>query len=205
LDDTVTDARFEAALLDADPETALLDGLRAGWLDALVPEILVEMDFPQRTKYHAHTNLVHSLRTCAAMPAILPERLAGLFHDIGKRRCITIKQSNGEEQYLGHAQAGAAMTRVILGRLDYDQALVNDVCRWIFFHMDLHMASNNGQSPKAQEKLLAKIEPDLAVLERLQLADIGSMNPVLVPDMLGRALAYHALLAETRGLRGVRR
>jgi len=195
---------FEAALLADDPAAALREGLTNGTLDKLVPEIRTEMDFPQRTRYHYLTNLEHSLLTAAAMPAVLDERLAGLFHDIGKRRTTTIKERNGEEQYLGHAPAGARMAREILTRLGYDSEQVERICRWIRHHMDLHSAANNGHSAKAQAKLLDKIEPDLAVLERLQLADIGAMHPDIHDEKYGEAVRYHQMLADTIAAREAR-
>lgn len=113
---------FDRLLLADDPAQAIRDALTDGSLDALVPEIRSEMDMPQRTHYHHLTVLEHSLRTMALMPPRLDERLAGLFHDIGKRRTTTIKERTGEEQYIGHAAAGADMTRAILERLGYKAA-----------------------------------------------------------------------------------
>ena len=191
-------ARFESHLLS--PRAAELlrgDLVRGGWLDRLIPEIRLEMDFPQRTRYHAYTNLEHSLRVTAAVPGVLDERLAALFHDLGKRRTVSIKERNGDEQYLGHAQAGARMTAPILARLGYPKELIDRVTFRIWWHMELHTAANNGSSAKAQAKLLSKIEADLPALERLQIADIEAMNPKLVPAMKTSAAGYHRLLAET--------
>ena len=191
-------ARFEAHLLS--PRAAELlraDLARGAWLDRLIPEIRAEMDFPQRTRYHAYTNLEHSLRVTAGLPAKLDERLAGLFHDIGKRRTLTIKERNGDEQYLEHSKMGARLAGPILARLGYSGELVKLVTERIWWHMELHTAANNGASAKAQVKLLSKIEYDLAALERLQIADIEAMNPKLVPAMKTSALAYHRLLAQT--------
>src|SRR5687767_15358534 len=107
---------FDDLLLADDPAAAVRAALDDGSLDALVPEIRREMDVPQRTRYHHLSVLEHSLDTMARMPARLEERLAGLFHDIGKRRTTTTKQRTGEEQYIGHAGAGADITRVNLTR-----------------------------------------------------------------------------------------
>ena len=189
--------RLNELLLSADPAQAVRDALAEGWLDAAIPELRAEMDFPQLTHWHHLTNLEHSLATMAAMPANIDERLAGLFHDIGKRRTTTIKMINGEEQYLGHAPVGARLTHNILAGLGYEPERIERICRWIAHHMDLHAVANNGHSAKAQAKLLAKIEPDLAVLERLQLADTGAMNPKIASVKLAEARAYHAMLAET--------
>ncbi len=186
---------FDRLLLADDPAQAVRDALADGSLDELIPEIRREMDVPQRTHYHQYTVLEHSLRTMALMPPRLDERLAGLFHDIGKRRTTTIKQRTGEEQYIGHAGAGARMVRPILERLGYERDLVDRVVRWIDRHMDLHMAARDGHSMKARRKLLGRIGDDLEVLKRLQLADIATMAPDTAAEKGREAREYHELLA----------
>jgi tRNA nucleotidyltransferase (CCA-adding enzyme) len=194
---TVDRDAFDRLLLADDPAQAVRDALTDGSLDGLIPEIRREMDVPQRTHYHQYTVLEHSLRTMALMPPSLEERLAGLFHDIGKRRTTTIKERTGEEQYIGHAGAGAAMTRTILRRLGYDEALVGSVVRWIDRHMDLHMAARDGHSLKARRKILRRLGDDLEVLKRLQLADIATMAPDTAVNHGRQAREYHELLAST--------
>lgn len=187
---------FDRALLADDPASAVLAGLDDGWLDALVPELRREMDVPQRTRYHHLSVLDHSLETMSRMPARVDERLAGLFHDIGKRRTTSIKERTGEEQYIGHAGAGARMTRDILQRLGYDDALVDRVTRWIDRHMDLHMAMRDAHSDKARRRLLERIGPDLDVLGRLQLADIAAMAPDIAAEKEPAARAYQRSLRD---------
>lgn len=185
---------FDRMLLADDPAQQIRDALTDGSLDALIPEIRREMDVPQRTHYHQYTVLEHSLRTMALLPPRLDERLAGLFHDIGKRRTTTIKERTGEEQYIGHATAGARMTRPILERLGYERELVGRVARWIERHMDLHMAARDGRSPKARRKLMGRLGDDLEVLKRLQLADIATMAPATAEEKGREAREYHKLI-----------
>jgi putative nucleotidyltransferase with HDIG domain len=190
----LTRQELDALLLADDPASAVRGALEGGRLDALIPEIRREMDVPQRTRYHHLSVLDHSLATMAAMPPRLDERLAGLFHDIGKRATTTIKARTGEEQYIGHARAGADMTRRILTRIGYEPELVDRVGRWVARHMDLHMAAKHGHSERAQRKLLGRIGPDLEVLKRLQLADIDAMAPPVVAEKRREATDYHRLL-----------
>ena len=190
---------FDRLLLADDPAQAVRDALADGSLDALIPEIRREMDVPQRTHYHQFTVLEHSLRTMALMPPRIEERLAGLFHDIGKRQTTTIKERTGEEQYIGHAGAGARMTRPILERLGYDRSVVDRVVRWIERHMDLHMAARDGHSPKARRKLLRRVGDDLDVLQRLQLADIATMAPDTAEAKGHEAREYHRVLESVEG------
>jgi tRNA nucleotidyltransferase (CCA-adding enzyme) len=196
-DVSFTRADFDRLLLADDPAQAVRDALADGSLDALIPEIRREMDVPQRTHYHQYTVLEHSLRTMALMPPQLDERLAGLFHDIGKRRTTTIKERTGEEQYLGHPSAGASMARDILDRLGYERSMVDRIVRWIARHMDLHMAARDGHSLKARRRVLHRLGDDLEVLKRLQLADIATMAPETAREKGTEARAYHEMLATT--------
>lgn len=188
---------FDRLLISDDPARAVRDALADGSLDELIPEIRREMEVPQRTHYHRYSVLEHSLRTMSLMPPRLDERLAALFHDIGKRRTTTIKERTGEEQYLGHAGASARITRKILERLGYDRAVVERVVRWIDRHMDLHMAARDGHSPRARRKLLRRLGDDLDVLKRLQLADIATMAPETAAEKGQEARKYQELLAST--------
>ena len=195
---SLTREGFHALLLADDPAAAVRAALADGSLDTLIPEIRREMDVPQRTHYHQFTVLEHSLDTMSRMEPRLDERLAGLFHDIGKRRSTTIKERTGEEQYIGHADVGSTMTRGILQRLGEDPQMTERVVRWIARHMDLHMAARDGHSPKARRRLLDRLGPDLEVLQRLQLADIASMAPGIAEEKTREAREYHRMLAETQ-------
>jgi tRNA nucleotidyltransferase (CCA-adding enzyme) len=192
----LTREALDEILVSDDPAAGVRQLLADGSLDALIPEIRREMDVPQRTRYHHLSVLEHSIETMARMPPRLDERLAGLFHDIGKRRTTIIKQRTGEEQYIGHAGAGATMTKQILTRLGYEPDLVERVTRWIARHMDLHMAARDAHSEKAQRKLLGRVGSDLEVLKRLQLADIASMAPDVAREKGEEARAYHRQLAD---------
>jgi putative nucleotidyltransferase with HDIG domain len=192
---SLTREDFDRLLLADDPAQAVRDALADGSLDELIPEIRREMDVPQRTRYHRYTVLEHSLRMMALMPPRLDQRLAALFHDIGKRRTTTIKERTGEEQYIGHAGAGASMARPILERLGYDRPMVDRVVRWIERHMDLHMGARDGHSVKARRKLLRRLGEDLEVLQRLQLADIATMATETAAEKGREAREYHELLA----------
>lgn len=190
----LTREAFDRILISDRPADELRAALGDGSLDGLIPEIRHEMDVPQRTRYHHLTVLDHSLDTMARMPPRLDERLAGLFHDIGKRRSTTIKQSTGEEQYIGHARVGADMTRQILQRLGYERDLVDRVVRWIARHMDLHLGARDARSEKARRRLLGRVGNDLDVLKRLQLADLASMAPGIAEEKRREALAFHEVL-----------
>lgn len=106
--------------------------IAGGLMGFILPELLEGAGMDQRPDYHAYDVLEHQLRTCAAMPPVLPLRLAGLVHDLGKPAC---RRESGS--YLDHMRVGEAMARARLGQggLRYDSATVGRVARLIRHHM----------------------------------------------------------------------
>ena len=122
----LADARYGRG----DVLTALerLDGMRA--LDVFWPELCEGRGHGQRADVHRYEVLEHSLHVCANMPPVLPLRLAGLLHDVGKPKS---KAETG--RYYMHDRMGEAMAREMLGRLKYDNATTARVCALVRRHM----------------------------------------------------------------------
>ena len=106
--------------------------IAGGLMGHILPELLEGKGMDQRPDYHAYDVLEHQLRTCAAMPPVLPLRLAGLVHDLGKPAC---RRESG--CYLDHMRVGEALARSRLGQggLRYDRVTVDRVARLIRNHM----------------------------------------------------------------------
>ena len=113
-------------------------------------------------------------------------RLAALFHDVGKpqARTVEVKQLNPAEgggsieliHFLGHEQLSARMTKDILTRLKYPNAVIDRVCHLIAQHM-FHYEPT--WSDAAVRRFIVRIGPgamdDLFALRR---ADIYGMHQV---------------------------
>lgn len=171
----------------------LREAVLTGVFDVSVPELRAEMDFPQRTPFHALSILDHSLATAWYLP-VGEERLTGFLHDIGKHRATSINPRTGHEQYIGHPEAGYALAQILLTRLGFASVEVRRICRRIGRHMILHAGANDAVSAKSLDKILLRLGDDLEPLIRLQLADIAAMNPALALTKGQEAVAFHARL-----------
>ena len=115
---------LSAALLADDPTEPLLQLLRSGWAERIVPELpALELE---QDPIHRHKDvLAHTVAVTAKTRADLRLRLAALFHDIGKP--ATRSYEGGKVSFHQHEAVGAKITRRRLRALDYPEDIVADV------------------------------------------------------------------------------
>ena len=138
--------------------------------------------------FHKFDVLDHLFYACDGAPANkLNVRLAALFHDIGKPVVKQIKtqtvldgdKNDGSTKeietitFYNHESAGEKITREILIRLKFPNAIVNDVCHLVKEHM-FHYESN--WTDGAVRRFLVRVKPEcLEDLYDLRLADMYGM------------------------------
>lgn len=123
-------------------------------ISVLIPELSVLKGYDQRHFRHDKDALCHTAAVLDNVPADTVLRLAALFHDIAKPKCVSIDES-GTAHYYGHAQKSAQMAEDILTRLKFDNETKSYVCELIRHHQD-HFPAD----PKAIKHLLGKIGAD---------------------------------------------
>ncbi|HEY8641803.1 MAG TPA: HD domain-containing protein [Candidatus Dormibacteraeota bacterium] len=101
----------------------------AGLLEVVLPELAACRGVEQRGYHHADV-YQHTLETVAATPPRLTERLAALFHDVGKP--VT---AGGDGSFHGHDLKGAEMAMEALGRLRFSNAETERVARLVRLHL----------------------------------------------------------------------
>ncbi|MCR4953394.1 MAG: CCA tRNA nucleotidyltransferase [Treponema sp.] len=138
--------------------------------------------------FHKFDVLDHLFYACDGAPANkLNVRLAAFFHDIGKPVVKQIKtqtvldgdKNDGSTKEIGtitfynHESAGEKITREILIRLKFPNAVVNDVCHLVKEHM-FHYESN--WTDGAVRRFLVRVKPEcLEDLYDLRLSDMYGM------------------------------
>ncbi len=85
----------------------------------IVPELALQKDFDQKTKYHNLPLLDHTLSVLSHTPPVPALRLAALFHDTGKPYMQTFGE-NGQAHYLGHAQKSLEIANRVMHELKLD-------------------------------------------------------------------------------------
>ena len=106
-----------------------------GITQVIFPEFDRMMKEEQHNPHHCYSVGEH---TIAALCNIAPDRvlrLTMLLHDIAKPACKTVDEK-GTCHYYGHPKKGVEMAKVFFGRLKFDGATRDMVCRLIEWHDD---------------------------------------------------------------------
>lgn len=116
-----------------------------GILDEILPELKPLINLKQNV-HHKDDAFYHTLEVLDNASPKLIQRLAALFHDIGK--AATRTEKNGKVQFIGHASIGAEIAKNIMTRLKYPNDLIDTVVNIVKFHMDLKGAGKEAEQLK---------------------------------------------------------
>lgn len=99
----------------------------------ILPEFDEAMRTPQRNPHHCYSVGEHILHSMTEIPPQKELRLAMLFHDIGKPRCLT-EDEDGVMHFYGHGNVSSQMAVDILKRLRFDNDTIRTVGRLVMYH-----------------------------------------------------------------------
>ena len=171
------------------PSTALLLMEKTGLLNLLVPELAacrgVEQDRTHGFSYHHFDVLDHSLLACdyAASKGNSQElRMAALYHDIGKPQAAQTDK-DGFRTFYKHEKKSVFLTRQLMLRFRYLNAVTDSVCHLIEEHM-FHYDS--AWTDAAVRRFIIRVgEENLPDLYALRRADsYGQAGKEAPPDLL---------------------
>jgi putative nucleotidyltransferase with HDIG domain len=173
---------LDKTIASAKPSVALLLMEKTGLLSAIIPELAACRDVKQdRCRggygqnggrgFHRFDVLDHSLLACdyaAKRDFPMEVRLAALYHDIGKSVTMQI-DDEGFRTFHRHEKESALLTRQILLRLRYPNAIIDKTCHLIQEHM-FHYEEN--WSDAAVRRFVMRVgEENLPFLYALRRAD----------------------------------
>jgi poly(A) polymerase len=119
---------LNAILMEPDPTDGLWQAVDSGLAGRLVPELpalRLEQD-----PIHRHKDvLAHTIAVTAKTSPNLRIRLAALFHDVGKP--ATRSFEHGGVTFRHHEAVGAKITRRRMREMEYEKAVVKDVCELV--------------------------------------------------------------------------
>ena len=163
-------------LVLSQPSKAIRLFKMTGILDQILPE-LKALDKLKQNKFHTKDALGHTLDVLDNTPANFHERLAALFHDIGK--AATRTEKDDKVQFIGHAEVGSDLTQAIMKRLKYSNEDIQKVSRLVKYHMDLKSTGKEaeGLSEKTLRKFVYRVAAELEPLLNLIHADNISHTP----------------------------
>lgn len=136
-----------------------------------LPELAETFQFEQRNKHHCYDvfhHIIHSVSVIAPDPLL---RMAMLLHDIGKPRACS-EDPDGTRHFRGHQQISADMGRVILKRLKFSNAFIDD-CLLLVVHHDVRFNGSKRQIKRIMQKLGVE---NMRRLFQVQRADVLSQS-----------------------------
>lgn len=147
-------------------------GLAAQFIPEL-PALALEQD-----PIHRHKDvLAHTLAVVDTVGADLVERLAALFHDVGKPDTREFG-ARGSVSFHHHEVVGARMTRRRLRALKYPKQVVENVSNLVYLHMRPH-TFKMGWTDRAVRRYVRDAGPLLERLNELVRADVTTRNEKL--------------------------
>lgn len=166
---------FEKILACPKPSLGLKLLEESGMLAIFIPEFLAGRGCVQSDQrgFHDFDVLDHLYYACDGAPLEKANvRLAALFHDIGKPAAKKI--IDGNITFYNHEKIGAQLTKQILTRLKYPNAVIDDVCHLIEEHMFNY--ESNWTVPAVRRFIIRVGQEHLEDLFDLRLADMYGMH-----------------------------
>lgn len=158
------------------PSNGIRHLYRCNLLDKVMPEVY-NMTLMEQNKYHFGNVFEHTMSVLDKTKPILVNRLAALYHDVGKLE--TMSKVNGEIHFFTHEEVGAKMIEPIFKALK----LPNDIIKKVALVTKLHMRlkghkDNTLPSNKSIRKLQSEIGNDMELLLDVIHADNTSHNTI---------------------------
>lgn len=144
-------------LMTQKPSVGLIYLLESGLLSYVLPELSKTVGMEQN-KYHFGTVWEHTLSVVDNTQLKLENRVAALFHDIGKIETMT-KDEKGNIHFYKHELASERLADKILRRMKYPSDFIKRVKKAIVNHMRTKNYGNNCE--KMKDKSLRKLQYDL--------------------------------------------
>lgn len=178
-----------------------MKGLELLRITGLLHEIIPEFDDligMTQNQHHWGTVWDHTLSVVSYTQPVLKNRLAALFHDIGKSKTRTIG-SKLEVHFYNHETVGSDMAYDIMRRLKMPLDVIEDVCFVIEQHM--RTKSFGDDTKKISDKAIRKLQSDLGdrldlVLDVIHADNMSHSQNAMMPNQKDNIFKRINLLKE---------
>lgn len=126
-------------------------------LELVLPEVFKLIGLKQN-KFHFGDAWEHTLMVVDNSAPIIENRVAALFHDIGKIKTQTI-DDKGNVHFYKHEFIGSKLAENILKRMKYSNDMIGKICFTIFNHMRTKPYGDNANA--VSDKAIRKLQCDL--------------------------------------------
>lgn len=162
-----------AVVTSANAPCAIRDNLEV--ISVIIPELMLQKDFDQRSRYHDRDLLTHTLDVLSAVPPGQTGKrdaalaYAAILHDIGKPQVFTVDE-NGTGHMKKHALAGNIIALRLADELRFPGSLRDEVSMLVTYHDSFPPPDR-----RSVRRFISIFEPDiLDKLFILQRADISA-------------------------------
>lgn len=159
-------------LVSSNPQKGLQLIYSTGLMTYILPEFINIIDMKQN-KYHFGTVWEHTLSVVKNTKPILENRLAALFHDLGKYKTVTTDE-NGNVHFYKHELFSGDLTEAILKRMKYSNNIIKSVKKAVIEHM--RTKSFGDDCANVKDKTIRKLQYDLGEYKELCLDVINADN-----------------------------
>ena len=148
-------------------------------ISQIIPELLIQDGFDQRSRYHDRDLLTHTLDVLDGVPLKEDGKkdraiaIAALIHDIGKPVVFTVDE-NGAGHMKKHSIAGVKIAERIAKELKFSNKLAHEVTELVLYH-DSFPKPERGAVKQFSAMLGFDLYEKLFVLQR---ADIAAHSPL---------------------------
>lgn len=169
-------------------------------ISVIVPELAVQKDFDQRSKYHDRDLLTHTLDTLDYIPVNedgakdISVAYAALLHDIGKPEVFTVDEY-GCGHMKKHAAAGVKIAERIADELKFSKMLKHEVTELVLYHDSFPPADK--KSVKKFVSLLGfELVQKLFVLQKADILAHSKLGLARLERLKGIVNVYEQILEE---------
>lgn len=152
-----------------------------GITQIVLPEFDAMMETPQNTPHHCYSVGEHTLKALEYTEADKVQRLAVLFHNMGKPAMRTTDEQ-GLDHFHGHPKVSAELARKILRRLRFDNDTIRKVTELVSWHECPWECT-----PRSLRRDLSKMDAELfPVLLKIRRADVLAQSEYRREEKLER-------------------
>lgn len=152
-----------------------------GITQIVLPEFDAMMETPQNTPHHCYSVGEHTLKALEYTEADKVQRLAVLFHDMGKPAMRTTDEQS-LDHFHGHPKVSAELARKILRRLRFDNDTIRKVTELVSWHECPWECT-----PRSLRRALSEMDAELfPVLLKIRRSDVLAQSEYRREEKLER-------------------
>jgi len=127
---------IDKILMDDNVEFGLIELWASNCFRYMIPELHLQMDYKQNSKYHSHELWFHTTYVVNAVPKDINMKWAALLHDIAKPFVCKENLKTGYNHFIDHEKLGADIVEKLARHLHWSNDRREIVKELVYNHLD---------------------------------------------------------------------